>query len=251
MVDDDAGDEQAHVAEPIGDEGPQRRADGVAALVEEPDEQRRRDAEKLPAGEEHVDAPCEHHQVHARAEEREQNEEPREAGLAMEILAGKGIHKPAEAGGETDVGHREAVGHEFDRGGMVPDGEERAEMHHLGREAAGGEGGEREQCREESSREAGADEAGGRALGQWPAEQGGQADGGERRSRGSQLPRDERGDDVMQDRDGGLGHRWPSLATGRSICGSRSIRARGRWPRWPRNQSAELAATGSTACSGA
>ena len=49
----------------------------------------------------------------------------------MQILPGKGIDQCAQTRRETDVGHREPIGHQFDRGLVVAYGKPRAHVHNL------------------------------------------------------------------------------------------------------------------------
>ena len=69
MVDHHAGRQQAHVADSVGDKSPQRRSAGRATLVEEADQERRRDPDALPARKQDVDAPGQDEQVHSEAEQ--------------------------------------------------------------------------------------------------------------------------------------------------------------------------------------
>ena len=126
-----AGRQQADVADPVGDEGPHRRLGRIRAILEKSDQQRRGNAEEFPPGKQHVDAACQHHQVHAGAKQSQQEKEAGEAGLAMEILAGKGIDQGAQTGREADVGHRQTIGHQIDRGLVVAHGKPGPQMHRL------------------------------------------------------------------------------------------------------------------------
>ena len=245
-VDHDARPEQAHVADAVGDEGPQGGVDRVAPFVKEADEERRRDAEELPAREQDVDAAREHHQVHAGAEEGEQDEESREARLTVEVFPGEGVDQAAEAGGEADVGHREAVGDEVDGGGVVPDLEEPAEVHDLGRESAVGQHHQHREGGDEARRERRGDEPGRGPLGERPAEQRRQADGHEGRRRGDELPGDECRHGI-----GGEGVEDHRGSASRRPAGTPASRlAGGTLPRCPRYQATEDATVGIESDSG-
>ena len=247
LMDDDARGKQPHVADPVGREGPQRRIDGVSSLVEESDQQRRRDPEKLPAREQHVDAAGEHHQVHPRPEEDEQDEEAGEAGLAMEVFAGEGVDERAEAGGKADVGHRQAVGHQFDRRGMMADGEQPAEVNHLSGEAPIGDHDERDEGRKEAGREGSGHDARGGPFRQGPPQQRGQADAHESRDGCDKLPDDERGDRIGE-KGRHVHEGTESLLAGPDAPAS--SRAGGTLPRWPRYQAADDGTTGIDSDSG-
>lgn len=91
MVDHHPGRQQAHVADPVGDEGPQRRVDRRAAFMKEADQERRGDADALPAREQDIDAAGEDEQVHPEPEQRQQDEESDEADLAVEVAAREGV----------------------------------------------------------------------------------------------------------------------------------------------------------------
>ena len=220
------------VADPVGGEGPQRRPDRVGPLVEEADQQGRGDAEALPAGEQHVDAVGEHHEVHARAEQRQQDEEPGEARLAVEVLAGEGVHQPAQAGGEADVGHREGVGHEVDRGLVVADREPGADVDHLRREAPCARGRRASRSRgDESHREAGPHES--RVVAR--SEAAGPAAPAAPTSRRASPPVRRAGTTTSSGDDdrGPVMVRASCAAALRRAEAPPATRAGGRWSRWP------------------
>ena len=243
-VDHNAGHENADVANPIGGEGPECRPDRVAAFVEEADQQGRRDANTFPAREQDVDAVGEHHQVHPGAEEGEQDEESREARLPVEVLPGEGVHEPDQAARETDVGHREGVGHKMDRGLVMADGEPRHSVDDLRSEVAG---------REDRERRDGGQEAGGKtrphqprrgALVERAAEECRQADHRERRSGRRELDDHEARDQVVS------GHAAPP-ARRRSSGGRAAITlAGGMCSRWPRYHSTDRSTTARCGLSG-
>ena len=156
----DGRGEQPDVADPIGREGTHGRPHRVAAFEEESDQQRGRDAQQLPAGKQHVDTARQHHQIHAGAKHRQQQEESREPRLTMEIFSRKGVDQAAQAGREADVGHGERIGHEFDGGFVVSHREPRPQMDDLRNEAARDERGEREQAGDEADGKTGPDDAG-------------------------------------------------------------------------------------------
>ena len=95
------------------------------------DQERRGNPKEFPASKKHVDATGEHHEVHAGAKQSQEHEKPCEPRLAMQILPGKGIDQCAQTRRETDVGHREPIGHQFDRGLVVAYGKPRAHVHNL------------------------------------------------------------------------------------------------------------------------
>ena len=202
-----AGGEQADVTDPVGGKGPQRRLKGVGALVEEADQHRRGDAEKLPSREQNIDAAGEHHEVHPGAEQREEDEEPGETRLAVEVFPGKRIDQSAQPGGEADVGHRQPVSNEIDRGVVVPNRKPGAEVDLLGSEAAHREHRQGDKPREEGEREGAADEPGGGPLREGSIEQRRQADEDEGQGRGSELEDDQQRNEGMGR--GGLGLERP------------------------------------------
>ena len=189
--------EQTHVADSVGGERPHGRPHRVAAFEEESDQERRRDAEQFPAGEQHVDTACQHHQIHSGAKNGQQQEEPGEPRLAMEIFSREGVDQTAEAGRKADVGHGERIGHEFDRGFVMPHREPRPEVDDLRDKTPCRQHGEREQPGDEPGGEPAPDDQGCGPLRRRPAEQRGHAYECHRCRRGGKLADDEQRDDVV------------------------------------------------------
>jgi hypothetical protein len=86
VVQPHAGEQQADVADAVGDEHADRGLDRAGAVVEEGDEQDGGHADELPADEQQLDAAGEDHQLHAGAEEQHEQEEADEPGLAVEVV---------------------------------------------------------------------------------------------------------------------------------------------------------------------
>ena len=230
--------QQPDVADPVGDEGPHRRLGRIRAILKESDQQRRGDAEEFPPGKQHVDAARQHHQIHAGAKQGQEQEEAGEAGLAMEILAGKGIDQGAEAGRKTDVGHRQTIGHQIDRGLVVAHGKPGSQMHRLRGKAPQRQHAQRGQPGQQTDRESRPDQPGRQPLRKVPPQQGRHPNGHQRCRRGSQLR-----DHQQRDRVVGGGERQSRLAKGCDIeqihpdppadFHPASTCAGGRLPRWP------------------
>ncbi len=201
--------------------------------MEEADEKHRRNPDELPSGEEHVDAAGQHHEVHAEPKENEEHEEPGEAGLTMEVFPGKGVDQQAETGREADVRHGESVGHEIDRGRMVPHGKPGAEVNDLGHESPPGEHGKHDHRGDEGDGKACPHQPGRGLLTKGTTEDQRDPDGDERQGRRSQLGHDEEGHQIVDQ--GGI-HRGAPVSAA-------IVRAGGRWPRWPPNQSTERSTT--------
>ena len=158
----------------------------------------------------------------------------------MEVAAREGVDERAQTGREADVGYREAVGHEFDRGGVVTHGEQRAEVHDLDRKAAGRPDGKAHERGEEGEPEARGDGSGCGPLGGRAAQERRQAEGQKRGRRGRDLGHDQAGREVV-----GRGQGEDHAASSRGARPDR-IKAGGRLPRAPAYQSADRVTCGSS-----
>ena len=197
--------QQTDITDAVGREGPHGRTDSVAAFEEEADEQRRRDAEQFPAGEQHVDAARQHHQIHAGSKDRQQQEEPGEPGLAMEILSREGIDQRAQTCREADVGHGKRIGHEFDVGLVVPHREPRPQVDDLRTKPPRRQRGEHEQSGNEPRGESAPHDSRRGPLRRRPAQQRGHTHEHQRGRRSGELADDQQRDDVVH------GHRRPPI----------------------------------------
>jgi hypothetical protein len=226
-------EQEAGVAAAIGDEGEQRIAGGHLPVPGIADEQEGRDAAHFPADEGEQAIAGQQHELDAGQEEGEADEEPVEAGLAVQVVSREADDQPADQRGQRAQRQRQPVEHERESTGPVartkPVAEDAMPRGALGqRHAVDGE--QQQQAAECGQRgEARRQRLGGIAAG--PAEQHTAAvdDDGEQRQAGHQP-------DPVGQMDQQRHHRTPP----RTMAGASASLS-------PANQSVERATCGSTA----
>ncbi len=103
------------VREPVDGPDPEPVPRRRRPLLEERDQERRGEPHQLPAGEQRLDRARQRGDHHPQQEQRIQHEEPMEAALAVQVLAGEGADRPREDERQDRHRHREPIEDEFHR----------------------------------------------------------------------------------------------------------------------------------------
>ena len=136
----------------------------------------------------------------------------------MEVFSGEGVDQCTQACGEADVGHRERIGHEFDRRLMMADRKPGAKVHHLRTEAAGRQHCQRDQRGKKGRNESASHQPRCRAFALRLSQQRRQAHDDQCGRRSRQLADDEQRDDVV------IGHEDRFLnGAGRLVIAARTL----------------------------
>ena len=108
-VNQEGSQQEPKITESIDAISPQGISNGLVAMPIKRDQEKRRDADNLPAGKEHIENPREDHHVEAEDETEDGQEEPPVTGLTMQVVSTVADDDGKDNPGTEEIGRANSV----------------------------------------------------------------------------------------------------------------------------------------------